>query len=304
MSITTDRTDALAERLFGATLGALELFSVYLGAELGLYRTLDAARPADRPASWPTAAGIAPRYAREWLEQQAVAGLLDVDAPRRRGRRPAATPLPADHARVLARPRRPRPRRAVRAHAGRHRRRAAARRRGLPHRRRRALRRLRPRVPPRPGPHQPPRLHPRAAERTGWARCPTSSRAWKRPDGRASPTSAAARAGRRSRRPAPSRSAEVDGLDVDAASVADARRHAAEAGVDGRGPLPRGRRRRARRPRPVRPGPRPRGPARHDRPGRRAARRPRRARPRRRGARRRRARRRRASPRPATRSSG
>jgi hypothetical protein len=27
-----DRTDALAERLFTATLGALELFSVYLGA--------------------------------------------------------------------------------------------------------------------------------------------------------------------------------------------------------------------------------------------------------------------------------
>ena len=32
-----DRTDALAERLFGATIGALELFCVYLGAELGLY---------------------------------------------------------------------------------------------------------------------------------------------------------------------------------------------------------------------------------------------------------------------------
>jgi len=74
----TDRADALAERLFGATLGALELFSVYLGAELGLYRALvqqgplTAAGLADR-------AGIAPRYAHEWLEQQAVAGLLDTD---------------------------------------------------------------------------------------------------------------------------------------------------------------------------------------------------------------------------------
>jgi hypothetical protein len=32
----TDRSEALVERLFGATIGALELFSVYLGAELGL----------------------------------------------------------------------------------------------------------------------------------------------------------------------------------------------------------------------------------------------------------------------------
>ena len=32
-----DRSDALVERLFNATIGALELYSVYLGAELGLY---------------------------------------------------------------------------------------------------------------------------------------------------------------------------------------------------------------------------------------------------------------------------
>jgi len=95
-----DRADALAERLFGATVGALELFSVYLGAELGLYRALEGAGSltsgelADR-------AGIAERYAREWLEQQAVAGLIDVDdvtadAAKRR------YALPAAHARVLA----------------------------------------------------------------------------------------------------------------------------------------------------------------------------------------------------------
>ena len=43
----SDRTDALAERLFGATLGALELFSVYLGVELGLYRALERHGAAD-----------------------------------------------------------------------------------------------------------------------------------------------------------------------------------------------------------------------------------------------------------------
>ena len=74
---TVERADALAERLFGATLGALELFSVYLGVELGLYRTLER-HGALTPNELAERAGIAPRYAREWLEQQAVAGLLEV----------------------------------------------------------------------------------------------------------------------------------------------------------------------------------------------------------------------------------
>src|SRR5688500_10203845 len=79
-----DRADALAERLFGATLGALELFSVYLGVELGLYRALER-HGALTPQELAEHAGIDPRYAREWLEQQAVAGLLDVvDAEARR----------------------------------------------------------------------------------------------------------------------------------------------------------------------------------------------------------------------------
>ena len=103
MTLTApDRTDALVERLFGAALGALELFSVYLGSELGLSRALGAHGPltCDELAR---RAGIAPRYAREWLEQQAVAGLLDVDdtgAPAD-ARRYA---LAADQARVLADP--------------------------------------------------------------------------------------------------------------------------------------------------------------------------------------------------------
>ncbi len=90
-----DRADALAERLFGATLGALELFSVYLGVELGLYRALER-HGALTPQELAEHAGIDPRYAREWLEQQAVAGLLDVvDAEARR------CALAEDQARVL-----------------------------------------------------------------------------------------------------------------------------------------------------------------------------------------------------------
>jgi 2-polyprenyl-3-methyl-5-hydroxy-6-metoxy-1,4-benzoquinol methylase len=91
--ISTDRTDQLAERLFTSALGALELYSVYLGSELGLYHTLER-EGALTPDELAERAGIAPRYAREWLEQQAVAGLLEHEDGR--------FSLPAGHARVLA----------------------------------------------------------------------------------------------------------------------------------------------------------------------------------------------------------
>jgi hypothetical protein len=64
--------------LFPATLGLFDIFSVYLGDRLGLYRALAEAGRA-------TSAGLAERtatderYVREWLEQQAAAGLLEVD---------------------------------------------------------------------------------------------------------------------------------------------------------------------------------------------------------------------------------
>lgn len=96
------RRDALAERLFEATIGALELFSVQLGSRLGLYRVLADDGPL-RPAELAEAGGIDERYAREWLEQQAVAGFVDVDDPsvsaaERRYH------LPAGHGEVLADP--------------------------------------------------------------------------------------------------------------------------------------------------------------------------------------------------------
>ncbi|MGH2948381.1 MAG: methyltransferase domain-containing protein [Solirubrobacteraceae bacterium] len=104
MTITdrTDRTDALAERLFAASLGALELYSVYLGTELGLYPALEAGGPMT-VSELSKRAGIDPRYAREWLEQQAVAGLLEVDDPSA-GAEERRYSLPADHARVLVHP--------------------------------------------------------------------------------------------------------------------------------------------------------------------------------------------------------
>jgi hypothetical protein len=70
------RRDDLVERLFGAAIGAFELAGVYLGDKLGLYRAL-ADADSMTPAELATAAGINPRYALEWLEQQAASGILD-----------------------------------------------------------------------------------------------------------------------------------------------------------------------------------------------------------------------------------
>jgi 2-polyprenyl-3-methyl-5-hydroxy-6-metoxy-1,4-benzoquinol methylase len=77
VTITQSTTATLDERIVEAATGALELFGIYLGDRLGLYAALLAG--AGTVAEVAEAAGIAPRYAREWLEQQAVAGVLVVD---------------------------------------------------------------------------------------------------------------------------------------------------------------------------------------------------------------------------------
>jgi SAM-dependent methyltransferase len=68
----------LSERLFAAALGALDVAGVYLGDRLGLYRALADGGPAT-PAELADRAGVDARYAREWLEQQAVTGILEAD---------------------------------------------------------------------------------------------------------------------------------------------------------------------------------------------------------------------------------
>lgn len=64
------------ERLFVSAIQSLELLSVHIGKELALYPHLLEARTVGELAS---RAGIDERYAREWLEQQAVAGFVEVD---------------------------------------------------------------------------------------------------------------------------------------------------------------------------------------------------------------------------------
>jgi 2-polyprenyl-3-methyl-5-hydroxy-6-metoxy-1,4-benzoquinol methylase len=91
--------EALTARLVQSTTHALELLSIYLGKELGLYAALGARGPMTA-VELAGAAGIAPRYAREWLEQQSVAGFLDVELSNRAAdaRRYA---LPSEHANVF-----------------------------------------------------------------------------------------------------------------------------------------------------------------------------------------------------------
>ncbi|MEO7351176.1 MAG: hypothetical protein ABIW17_04680 [Marmoricola sp.] len=69
---------AVMERLFGALVGSLELATVHLGSRLGLYVALAEPRTA---AELAVEAGIDERYAQEWLEQQAISGLVDVAEP-------------------------------------------------------------------------------------------------------------------------------------------------------------------------------------------------------------------------------
>src|SRR5918992_731400 len=94
--------DALVTRLFEATLGAMDLFAVYLGDRLGYYRALAEGGPATS-AELASRTGTAERYAREWLEQQAVTGVLAVDdaGAEATARRYA---LPAGHDEVLTDP--------------------------------------------------------------------------------------------------------------------------------------------------------------------------------------------------------
>ena len=71
----TDRRDALVERLFEAVLGFNDLHAVYIGDRLGLYAAL--AGGASTPPEVATAAGCDERYVREWLDHQAVGGILE-----------------------------------------------------------------------------------------------------------------------------------------------------------------------------------------------------------------------------------
>jgi 2-polyprenyl-3-methyl-5-hydroxy-6-metoxy-1,4-benzoquinol methylase len=75
---TDTQRDELVARLFSAGLGMGEVLTIYLGDTLGLYRAIERAGSMTAP-ELAKETGILERYAREWLEQQAAAGILSVD---------------------------------------------------------------------------------------------------------------------------------------------------------------------------------------------------------------------------------
>jgi 2-polyprenyl-3-methyl-5-hydroxy-6-metoxy-1,4-benzoquinol methylase len=93
------RRDALVERLNESAASFLEMLTLYVGERLGLYAAL-AARGWTNAGQLAAATRTSERYVREWLEQQAAGGFLEVqDAaapPEERRFR-----LPAGHAEVL-----------------------------------------------------------------------------------------------------------------------------------------------------------------------------------------------------------
>ncbi len=92
-------TTPLDERLVESATAALEVYGVHLGRALGLYATLADRGPLNA-TELADAAGIDERYAREWLEQQAVAAYLVVDEPSRSAEQRRYT-LPEDHVSAL-----------------------------------------------------------------------------------------------------------------------------------------------------------------------------------------------------------
>src|SRR5437870_1231512 len=95
-----EATGALIGRIFEAGLNFMELLTIFIGERLGLYGELAEGGPAT-PSQLAARAGINERYTREWLEQQAATGLLEVDDPEKlAGDRTYS--ISAAHAAVLA----------------------------------------------------------------------------------------------------------------------------------------------------------------------------------------------------------
>ena len=89
------KLNAFVGRMLGDLGGAFSVPMVRIGERLGLYRTLQESGPTTAP-ELARKAGIAERYAREWLSHQAASGYLDYD--------PAVSTftLSPEHAMVLA----------------------------------------------------------------------------------------------------------------------------------------------------------------------------------------------------------
>lgn len=74
----TAQRDALIERMLRSTSGLFDIFTVYIGDRLGYYQAL-AQNGGLTSTELAETTQTYERYAREWLEQQTVAGILIVE---------------------------------------------------------------------------------------------------------------------------------------------------------------------------------------------------------------------------------
>ena len=91
--------DAFLNRLMQSSLGTFDMATMYLGERLGLYASLAKHGPSTS-AELAARTGTNERYVREWLEQQAVTSVLEVDTAAADGASRRYS-LPAGHAQVL-----------------------------------------------------------------------------------------------------------------------------------------------------------------------------------------------------------
>lgn len=75
-----EQRDAFVERMLQSTAGLFDIFTIYMGGQLGYYQAL-ARGQAVTSAELAHQTGAHERYTREWLEQQTVVGILEVENP-------------------------------------------------------------------------------------------------------------------------------------------------------------------------------------------------------------------------------
>lgn len=68
--------DAFIDRLLQSVSGAFDIFAIYLGDRLGFYHALAESGPLTAP-ELASKTGAHERYAREWIEQQTISGILE-----------------------------------------------------------------------------------------------------------------------------------------------------------------------------------------------------------------------------------
>jgi SAM-dependent methyltransferase len=97
-----EQRDTFVERLLQSTSGVFDIFTIYIGDRLGFYEALANGSPLTS-VELAARTNTHERYVREWLEQQTVAGILEVEdaeaeATARRYRLPIAyTEVLVDH---------------------------------------------------------------------------------------------------------------------------------------------------------------------------------------------------------------